>query len=129
VPKIDISRYKTVEKPVFRKIKLIYSDYPEFEVKVKTLDEIFAAKVKTILERTRCRDFFDLWKLLEYVDISKIKKLIILKCGKDQIDFRKLFKKSKELEDYWQREMPRLIYPVPDLDTVLEDLRQRFNES
>ncbi|MBI4981480.1 nucleotidyl transferase AbiEii/AbiGii toxin family protein [Candidatus Woesearchaeota archaeon] len=127
--KIDISRYKTVEKPVFRKIKLIYSDYPEFEVKVKTLDEIFAAKVKTILERTRCRDFFDLWKLLEYVDISKIKKLILLKCEKDQIDFQKLFKKSKELEDYWQREMPRLIDPVPDLDIVLEELRKRLNES
>lgn len=124
--KIDISRSKTIEKPIFKKVKNIYSDYPEFEVKVKTLDEIFAAKVRTLLERTRCRDFFDLWKLLDYVETNKIKRLVLSKCEKDKIDFKKLLQKSKELEEYWQKEMPRLVYPVPDLDTVLEELRKRL---
>ncbi len=125
--KIDLSRCRTIEEPVFKKIRAAYSDYPEFKVKVKTLDEIFAAKIKTVLERTRCRDYFDLWKLLDYVDVNKTKKLIMLKCEIDQIDFGKLFKKSPDLEEYWQREMPRLIYPVPELDKVLEDLRKRLS--
>lgn len=126
--KIDISRYQTIEKPIFRKVRILYSDYPSFRVKVKTVDEIFAAKVKTVIQRTKCRDFFDLWKLLDYIKINKIKKLIMLKCEKERIDFEKLFKKTKELEEYWQREMPRLIYPVPSLDNVLEDLRNRFKK-
>ncbi len=126
--KIDISKYETIEKPVFKKVQALYSDYPKFKVKVKTVDEIFAAKVKTLIERTKCRDFFDLWKLLDYVEVNKIKRLILLKSGKKKIDFGKLFHKSPELEDYWQREMPRLIYPVPDLDKVLGDLRERFSE-
>lgn len=127
--KIDISRYKTIEKPVFRRVKAIYSDYPKFEVRVKTLEEIFAAKIRTLLDRTRCRDFFDLWKLLGYIDISKTKRLVLLKCEKNEIDFQKLFKKSKELQEYWKREMPRLVYPVPDLDNVLDDLREKLGQA
>lgn len=122
--KIDVSMCRTIELPVFKKVKAAYSDYPEFKVKVKTLEEIFAAKIKTVLERTRCRDYFDIWRLLDYVDAPKIKGLILLKCEKDQINFEKLFHKSSELEEYWGREMPRLIYPVPELDKVLEDLRK-----
>lgn len=124
--KIDISRHQNIEAPVFKKLKSTYSDYPQFKVKVKTLDEIFAAKVRTLLERTKCRDYFDLWKLLDYVNAKAIRKLILLKCGKEEIDFGKLLEKTEELDQYWKREMPRLVHPVPDLDTVLADLRKKL---
>ncbi len=124
--KIDISRHQNIEEPVFKRLKSAYSDYPQFRVKVKTLNEIFAAKVRTLLERTKCRDYFDLWKLLDYVNVDEIKKLILLKCGKEEIDFGKLLEKTEELEQYWKQEMPRLVYPVPELDEVLADLRKKL---
>jgi|SRR3989338_4871437 len=124
--KIDISKHENIEEPIIRKLKAVYSDYPQFMVKVKTLNEIFAAKVRTILERTKCRDYFDLWKLLDYVKVDEIQKLILLKCGKKEIDFGKLFEKTEELDQYWKREMPRLVSPVPELDKVLADLKNKL---
>jgi len=43
----------------------MYSDYPSFRVKTESIEEIFAEKLRAIIERTKCRDYYDVWRLTD----------------------------------------------------------------
>ncbi|NVM56368.1 MAG: nucleotidyl transferase AbiEii/AbiGii toxin family protein, partial [Candidatus Helarchaeota archaeon] len=61
--KVDITIDDLVEKPALRSIHREYSDYISFKIKVETLEELFASKLRAVIERKKCRDYFDLWQL------------------------------------------------------------------
>jgi hypothetical protein len=128
--KIDVTPDDLVEKAVERKIRMTYSDYPPFSIKVETLEEIFASKLRTIIERKKCRDYFDLWKLLETkCDRKKLHEVFLKKCSVKNVAFKglhQLFPKNLQeiLAPYWDRELGRLINPAPDIAIVLNDLKK-----
>ena len=58
-----------------------YSDNLEAEMKVYSLEEMVAEKVRSLFQRTRPRDLYDVWYLWNNVDKKKVLKTerIILK--------------------------------------------------
>ena len=118
-----------VDKPLKKFLKKEYSDYEDTSIKVESLEEIFCSKLRAVIERKKCRDFFDLWKLTKLsVDIKKVKKILNKKLEIKGINFssiKQIF--PEDLKEtflpYWERELGRLVNPLPDLEVVMTELK------
>jgi len=128
--KVDVTKNDLVEKPVLRLIHRDYSDYIRFRIKVESLEEIFASKLRALIERKKCRDYFDLWQLSKMkFDKKRVKRIFLAKCFLKRIEFggmNQIFPPDLQetLKPYWEKELGRLINPVPDMKTVLDDLEK-----
>ncbi len=128
--KVDITKNDLVEKPSLRAVKKGYSDYPDFRIKVESIEEIFCSKIRSVIERKKCRDYFDLWKLSKLsIDSEKVKEMIKAKLkikGVELRDIDQIFPDDLQetLTPYWEREMGRLASPLPEIGTVIKELRE-----
>ncbi len=86
--KVDVTKNDLVEKPVLKPVHRAYSDYPAFRVRVESPEEIFSSKLRAIIERKKCRDYFDLWQLSRMkFDERKITRTFLAKCAIKKIKF------------------------------------------
>jgi len=128
--RIDVTREAAIDSVSGRMIGKAYSDYPDFRVPVESLEEIGAEKLRSLLERKKSRDFYDVWRLLQFEpNLEKLKTLFVQKCKFKNIEFLGFEQFFPEglldiLEGYWQREMGRLVHPVPELAEIVEDLKK-----
>lgn len=128
--KLDLTREQVLDSVRSRKLKQNYSDCPNFKLKVESLEEILAEKLRALIERTKCRDYYDVWRLLKLKpDFVKTKSLFLKKCEVKQIKFRgpaQFFPVDLReiLTPYWERKLGRLVRPLPDLDQVLGEMRK-----
>lgn len=127
--KVDVTMDDLVEKPVWKAFPRDYSDYVPFKVRVESLEEIFASKLRAVIERKKCRDYFDLWKLgqMEF-DKKRIGSAFEKKCAVKGVKFeglKQIFPKDlkETLRPYWQRELGRLINPTPNMEAVLKEVK------
>ena len=131
--KVDATKEDVLDKMTNKSLIKTYSDYPDFTVKVESLEEIFSEKIRSLLERTKCRDYFDVWKLCS-IDFKrgKVKELFEKKCEIKGIEFRsfeEIFAENTEhiLKPYWEQELGRLLNPLPDLQIVLRELMEKLD--
>jgi uncharacterized protein len=131
--KLDVTKEVPIDAVVGRKLERIYSDYPPFKVKVESVEEIGAQKLRALIERKKSRDFFDAWQLLR-LDLkrAKLKRLFLEKCKYKGIEFHDIQQIlpsdiEEVLTGFWERELGRLVSPVPRLELVLRDLRDMLS--
>lgn len=126
----DVMKNDLVEKPSFKNINKSYSDYPKFKIKVESFEEIFCSKIRTVIERKKCRDYFDLWKLSQLSpELNKAKKILGKKLKIKNLKCTSLNQIFPEdlvviLSPYWERELGRLVFPLPDLALVISELKK-----
>jgi len=125
--KLDITAEAPIDQVLDRKLTQAYSDYPSFRVKTESVEEIGAQKIRSLAERKKSRDYYDVWQLMKLkLDLEKLRKLIEKKFAYKGMDFKgaDLFPPdlSEILEGYWTRELGRLVHPVPELETVIREL-------
>lgn len=131
--KVDFTKNDLVEKPALKAVKKEYSDYIDFKIKVESVEEIFCSKLRTVIERKKCRDYFDLWKLTKLsLDLEKAKKILKEKLkirGIKLTSMNQIFPKdlNETLLPYWERELGRLVYSLPDLEFVNKELKPAIN--
>lgn len=130
--KMDVTREIPIDRILNKKFSQVYSDYPSFKVKVESIEEIGAEKIRSLVERKKCRDYYDVWKLIQLKpDKDKLRKLILKKFQYKVIEFRGLediFPRNltEILIGYWDRELVRLVNPVPQLDGVIDELKENL---
>ncbi|MEW6668002.1 MAG: nucleotidyl transferase AbiEii/AbiGii toxin family protein [Thermodesulfobacteriota bacterium] len=126
--KMDVTREAPVDRVAARRLGQTFSDYPAFRVKVESLEEIGAEKLRSLIERKKCRDFYDACRLLHLeLDLERLRWLFLEKCkykglrfsGLDQLLPDRL---ENTLSAYWERELGRLVRPVPEMRNVLREL-------
>lgn len=130
----DISlREKLVEKPKRRKVKPEYADVPEFTALVYSLNEILIEKIRSIFQRGKARDYYDVWRLTNEheFDFRKIRRLLIEKCTATKVKFRpaSIFDETRlsEAKKFWTIALARLTKDSPDFDRVVSDLREKLS--
>ncbi len=131
--KIDITKERMLDKITEKGLARTYSDYPKFKIKAQTIEEILAEKLRAIVQRKKSRDYYDVWQLLKLrVDMKIVKRIFVKKCelmaefrDKNLILPNNLI---EILEPYWRRELSRLVYPVPELEGVLSDLKKKLSD-
>lgn len=118
-----------IEKPVRIKVKPEYEDIPEFEVLVYSPNEIMVEKLRSILQRGKARDYYDVWRLMteKEFNLDKIRELFYLKCHITGIDFSPdlIFDENRlsEAKKFWTIALARLTKNLPDFESVVKDLR------
>lgn len=128
--KIDCTLDDLVEKPAEMELKSTYSDYISFKIRVETLEEIFASKLRAAIERKKCRDYFDLWQLSKMdFDNGRLKDVFARKCKIKNIEFEGLDQIFPEdivetMAPYWKRELSRLTSLAPEMDIVIGALKK-----
>lgn len=131
--KLDVTKEGVLDAVRSRKLKQAYSDYPNFNLKVESLEEIFAEKLRALIERSKCRDYYDVWQLQKLKpNQKKTRSLFFKKCEVKKIKFERTAQffppdLQEVLRPYWERELGRLVRPLPDLDAVLVEMRKRLN--
>jgi len=127
--KVDVTRELPIDTVLERRLTRTYSDYPAFKVRVESVEEIGAEKIRSLLERKKCRDYYDVWQLMKLkLRRDKLKRLLARKLQYKGIKIKGLEEVfppdlSEILKGYWDRELGRLSYPVPELEDVLCELK------
>ena len=131
--KVDATKETVLDKVEKKKLNQSYSDYPSFFTNVESIDEIFSEKIRSLIERTKCRDYFDVWKLCSTdFDKKKVRELFLEKCKIKEIQFNGIDEIFPDdiagiLMPYWNKELGRLLNPLPDPETVLSELKTKLN--
>lgn len=133
--KLEITKENKPYDSETRKVPQTY-DYPKFDVHVYTLDEILAEKMRSIIQRKKIRDYYDVWRLLKTQKFDKeaIKKIFLEKMkieGTPYAGIDQFFPDgiAKTLEPYLEIGLTRLSRePLPPLQKILDELRGLLEE-
>ena len=129
--RIDITSDEVIlTKPLLKTLKSDYPDVESYEVKVYSLEEILAEKIRSILQRGKSRDYYDVWMLLKVgkFDFCKVRELVAKKCRFKGIRFGiELVFEEKKLEEakrYGEIGLKDLVKNLPDFNSVIKELRE-----
>ena len=131
--KIDLTKIEnepillTLEK---RRIIHPYSDECNAEVLVYSLEEIFVEKVRSLFQRTRPRDLYDVWCLKEIIEWKKIPEIIFekFKVKSVQLEFEEFERRKLHYERAWERSLGHQINPLPEFEKVWSDVLKFLKE-
>ena len=113
--RVDISaREKVILKPVWREVVPMYEDLRPYTVLVMDAREILAEKMRAVMTRTKARDVYDLWFLLQK-GVGCDTGLVSQKLAYYQMDWKLTeFRKRLQMkESIWEAELRPLLADVP----------------
>jgi uncharacterized protein len=129
--KMDITKkeneiiFNPVQK---RNILHTYSDRINAQINVYTLEEMFAEKVRSLFERTRPRDLYDVWHLNKKMTFDK--QLFQKKCKYKKVEpnIDELITRKPNYEKTWkaslQHQLPELPSATDVFDNVIDFLEK-----
>jgi len=124
------SNERVILPPNLKQIIHPYSDHLDYEVKVYPLEEIMAEKIRSLFQRTRPRDLYDIWKLWDNVDWSVVEGIIQEKFLFKKIDYELNYFRSKERDfaNAWKSSLGNQLNSLPAFGHVFDDLLQKLHE-
>ena len=106
----------------------IYSDKINGQLSMYTLEKMFAEKVRSLFERTRPRDLYDVWFLNKKMIFDK--ELFQKKCTYKNVqpDVNELITRKTNYEKTWkaslQHQLPKLPSAIAVFDDTIEFLKE-----
>lgn len=122
-----------VSEPLKRKLLSGYSDDIETELEIYSLEEIISEKLRSILQRGKSRDYYDVWILLKDYknDFSNelLWEILERKCKFKEIPSPKAedFFNKESIEEagrYWERGLSHQITDLNSFDRVINELKE-----
>jgi len=101
-----------------------YSDECNAKVISYSLEEIVAEKIRSLFERTRPRDLYDVWKLWDRIDSEKVMKILPEKCKfkEVKIDKNALQERKDDFKNAWETSLRHQLKEVPDFTQVFGEI-------
>ncbi|MEA3438460.1 MAG: nucleotidyl transferase AbiEii/AbiGii toxin family protein, partial [Thermodesulfobacteriota bacterium] len=125
---IDISlREKVILKPNIKTIGRFLEEIPIFDIFAMQEKEILAEKIRAIMTRSKARDIYDLWFLMDQ-DVKFDKKLAKekLKFYKEKWDAKEFAGKIDIKKTIWNNELRYLLPNVPDFQKTKESIIKKM---
>ncbi|MEA2053546.1 MAG: nucleotidyl transferase AbiEii/AbiGii toxin family protein [Candidatus Thermoplasmatota archaeon] len=125
---------KVITEPVLKVTDSQYPDIGRYEIRVYSLEEILVEKTRSILQRGKSRDYYDVWMLLKVkkFDLKEIRKLLIEKCRFKGIEFDSelIFNETKlnNAKRFWEVGLKDLVKELPDFDLVIDELKHELRK-
>ncbi len=135
--KIDLSFNEPVTlTPKNKEIHSEYSDKEKHSLLVYPLEEILAEKIRSILQRAKTRDYYDVWKILKLhndkINVDLLHEVLVKKCQDKKLEFNKdnLFssERIKPAQEYWEKSLAHQIDNLPDFQTVVSECKNLINK-
>jgi len=131
--RIDVS---SEEKILFKTLWKKHSseDIPEFDIHCYSLDEIFVEKIRSLFQRNRARDYYDvyrLWNEKQFELEDLVEKLKLKMESKNlPLNLEISEEKRQDLEDYWEKALLRFISneKFPDFNIVMNQIDDIIEE-
>ncbi len=125
--KMDITKPENekVMLPIKKKEVIhAYSDFLHARIEIYSLEEIFAEKIRSIFQRTRPRDLYDLWHLWDRADIQKAISILPGKFKARDImpDLIDLRRRKDDFKNAWKNSLRHQLRELPDFDVVFENI-------
>jgi len=123
---------KLVTEPEWNAARTDYPDVPVIKIKVYSLKEILVEKIRSIMQRGKSRDYYDVWKLLmeNEFDMVAIEALLVEKCLTKDIEYDPslIFDDERlgETGRYWQSALGELVRELPEFEKVVSELREKL---
>lgn len=123
--------------PVNRPVLGTLFDAPCPTVQVYALEELLAEKLRSILQRGKSRDYYDVWRLLaekaSAFDHSLTQETLLLKCRHKGLAFSGpddflIPARLAEAERYWERDLREQVAGLPGFPVVATTLRQLLQQ-
>ncbi len=121
-----------VDEPLERKILNVYYE-KEFSVKAYSLEEIAAEKLRSFMQRTRVRDYYDVWYLLKHANLDRKK---VAKIFSKKIEYKKLSFEGKgrllneekfaQAEAYYSSQIGNQLKNLPPFKKIADELREEI---
>jgi len=129
--KIDITKSENEEILLPLNTKRIihpYSDDLKAEVKVYSLEEIVVEKVRSLFQRTRPRDLYDVWYLWDKGDKRKALDIFPEKCRfKDvKINIKDFEGREDDFKNAWENSLQHQLKNLPDFDNVFSKVMEKI---
>ncbi len=129
----DLTRmdYEEVLLPVQRRdIFHPYSDNPKATVPSYCLEEIMAEKIRSIFQRVRPRDIYDIWQLDERVRSEDVMAILQRKCKAKGIvlDADILHNKEEKFRSAWNNSLRHQMKHVPEFSVAFETTLLKLEE-
>ncbi len=128
---------KVVSEPISREIFQQFTDDIQATIPVYPLEEIVAEKLRSILQRGKSRDYYDVWILLKNFgkdfDRSRTGDIFAQKCRFKDIPDPKTedFFKTEQLaeaERFWERGLAHQLTDLLGFQAVIAELRPLINK-
>jgi len=125
-----------VSESVSREIFQQFTDDIKAEIPVYPLEEIVAEKLRSILQRGKSRDYYDVWMLLKdfgkEFDHRLTKSIFFEKCQFKKIAMPKTedffqFEQLAEAERFWKRGLTHQLIDLPAFTHVISILRDQID--
>lgn len=140
LPRIKIDL--TLDEPLIlnaaiRDVVHHYSDKPESGIKVAaySYEEIFAEKIRALIQRLRPRDLYDVIHLYRRKELSPnvvvLKEVLLKKCSVRKMPFPsmkmiELHESRKLLESEWENQLRHQLPILPSFEVFLRELPEIF---
>lgn len=125
--KIDITRKDSepiIMPPLMKPLIDPYSDNPGSMVLVYSIEEIFAEKIRSLFQRTRPRDLYDISKLSEFIDHERVNDLVPGKFAQKDIllDIEDLDERKDNFFRAWNSSLSHQIADLPSPEKIWSDV-------
>lgn len=131
--KLDITlpdREITVLPTEKRWLLHLFSDECHSKVSVYSLKEIFSEKIRTLFERTRARDLYDVWYLSKRINIQEIVTIVDKKFKYKKIKpvIEDFIERTKDYKYSWNASLKTILKEIPEFDDVKNYLLPILNK-
>ena len=108
----------------------VYADLQPYLVLVMSAKEILAEKIRTIIQREKARDLYDIWFLLKK-GIQLDSKIADKKAEFYNIKLNKdiILKRMLDLRKIWKEELSGYVSFIPDFDDVIKEVKKYISDS
>jgi len=121
--------------PILKKVLTAPFSPGEQEVLVYPLEELLAEKMRSLVERGKSRDYYDVWRLLKEqpgtLDFKLLATVLNQKLTHKHLavhSFDNFFPKDIDsLKQYWDRDLRQQISPLPALEEILAESREMLD--
>ncbi len=107
-------------RPVFHP----YSDRLQGSITSYALEEILAEKIRSIFQRTRSRDLYDVWQLADLVNRENVRSILYQKCDYKGVivDTAMLKVKRDRFEADWRVSLGHQMRQIPDFNEAFDKI-------
>ena len=103
-----------------------FSDNPRNTVRVYALEEIMAEKMRSVFQRTRPRDLYDVWRLQGLAASEDVVDLFRNKCDSKNIDpvIGGFVERREDFGNAWETSLQHQIKGLPPFDKAFQEVRE-----
>lgn len=135
--KLDLSfNEPIILNPQSKEIRSEYSDKENHDILIYPIEEILAEKIRSILQRAKTRDYYDVWKILKFhhdrINMDLLHDVLWKKCNAKNIDFNKdhLFSPERihSAQEYWEKSLAHQINNLPNFKKVISECKSLISK-